>query len=129
MVELTIIIDAPADFFTSWLQEYTRNVPGQVFPTDKGEFSLDRARPAYRPGDIGTKTTYVTMAGFYYSTNTEGETTAYPLSELISFKIVPLTPTRTEVIIMCQPAVERYFLRLIESIQQRWPQSQDFKRL
>lgn len=127
MLKLTFLIDAPADFFTSWLQEYTRNVVGQTFPTEKGNFSLNQARPAYRPGYIGTKTSCITMAG-YYITNSNGEATAYPLSELISFKIIPLTPTRTEVVAECQPAVKRYFLKLLENIDQRWPQSQDFHK-
>lgn len=128
MLQLTLFIETSPDFFISWLGDHTRGAANQIFPTEKGKIGLNRARPLYPPGYFGTNIMYVGMGGFYYYTSNGNEDFAFPLSEIIRFKIVPLTSERIEVIAECtQPVAENYFLDLLESINKRWPQSPDFE--
>lgn len=66
------------------------------------------------------------MKGTYLTPKTGDVQTAYPLFEIISFKVIPLTSERIEVISECnQPVVQEFFLTLLSEIANRWPQSED----
>jgi hypothetical protein len=118
-MKVTLFIEAPPDFFCSWLEDYTQDAPYRSFPTEKGYISLQRARPSRLHGYMG-------MEGIYCTFKDESTQTAIPISEVIRFKVIPLTPNRTEIAAECnQPVVERYFLHLLNEISKRWPQPAD----
>ncbi|GAB4150856.1 MAG: hypothetical protein Fur0021_14000 [Candidatus Promineifilaceae bacterium] len=122
-MKLTLFVDAHQDFFCNWLEDFTRDAPDYSFPTEKGRISIQRA---IRTHTYGGSTLYMKMEGFYIVPTGEKTETAYPISEVIRFKIIPLTPSRIEVVAECgQPVMQEYFIHLLTQISRRWPQPPD----
>lgn len=116
----TFFLDTSADYFVTWLRDYTRAAPYRDFPTEKGRINLQSAQPAYRPAGP----TEMVMDGFYIAPSGDDSERGTHLHRLISFKIVPLGHGRTEVIAECrQPVVMDYFQELLREIGRRWPES------
>jgi hypothetical protein len=117
-MKTNFIIDTSQEYFCNWLEDFTRDAPYKNFPTEKGYISLQTARPA-QYGYSGNR--YMRMEG-YYLTPKDGESqTAYPLSSIVEFKIIPLNQNRIEIAAECsQPVVEVYFQLLLEEISKRW---------
>lgn len=121
-MKLTLFVDAHQDFFCNWLEDFTRDASDYSFPTEKGRISVQRAIRANAYGG----TFYMKMEGFYIVPTGDKAETAYPISEVIRFKIIPLTPSRIEVVAECgQPVTQEYFLYLLTQISRRWPQPSD----
>lgn len=120
-MKITLFIDAPSDFFCNWLEDFTRNAPDHSFPTEKGRITAQRATRSQVYGGY----LLMKMEGFY-SVRTDDIETLYPISEVIRFKIIPLTPNRIEVLAECsQPVAQEYFLNLLTEMSRRWPQPPD----
>lgn len=113
-----MVVGASATLFAQWLGEHTRYVFGRVFPTEKGRYVLQGARPSL---SFDTST-ILTMDAHWVTSGKDEETEqAWPVSSLITFKIIPLGAERIELQAQCiQPAVSSYFRQLLQEIRDRW---------
>ena len=119
-MEISLFIDAPAQYFCNWIEDFTRLAWSEEFPTDRGYISLQKAWSEQREG------IWKVRIGGVYVHSKGGRHFAYPLEEVISFKVIPLTPERSEIVAKySSPAVQEYFLSLMFEIVRRWPQTQD----
>jgi len=125
---IALILNTTTQFFTNWLEDYTQMLPFEQFPTEKGRIIAQRASQAYRVGGGAV----LAIEGFYVSPtpNDPKSETAWPISELVSFKLLPLSSERLEVRATCnRPVMNRYFDRLIDEIRLRWPDQNNRSRL
>ena len=119
-MEISLFIDAPAQYFCNWIEDFTRSAWSKEFPTDRGYISLQKAWSEQRGGIWR-----VHIGGVYVLPKGERHF-AYPLEEVISFKVIPLAPNRSEIVARySSPAIQEYFLSLMLAIVRRWPQTQD----
>jgi hypothetical protein len=117
-IKTNFIIETSQEYFCNWLQDFTRDAPYKNFPTEKGSICLQTARPA-QYGYSGNR--YMRMEGYYLTAPKDDSQTAYPISSIIEFKIIPLNQNRIEIVAECsQPVVESYFQILLEEIGKRW---------
>ena len=122
-MEISIFIDAPAQYFCNWIEDFTWAVWPKEFPTDRGYISLQKAWSEQRGGIWRVR-----IGGAYVLPKGE-QHFAHLLDEVISFKVIPLSSNRSEVIAKCSSsAVQEYFLSLMLEIARRWPQTQDIMR-
>jgi hypothetical protein len=106
-----------SDIFAGWLEHRTSHAYTEQYPTQKGRISLDRARFDRARGTV------VIGGAYYIVPKEEDSETAYLLSEVISFKMVPLAADRIEVLAACnQPVVGPFFEQLLGEIAARWPE-------
>jgi hypothetical protein len=125
-MKTNFIIETSQEYFCNWLEDFTRNAPDKQFPTQKGHIALQRARPA-QYGYSGNR--YMRMEGYYLTPQKDGSETAYLISSVIEFKIIPLNQTRIEIVAECtQPVVEVYFQLLLDEIIKRWAPAKNSDR-
>jgi hypothetical protein len=117
-MKINLIVETSQEYFCNWLEDFTRDAPYKNFPTEKGFISLQTARPA-QYGYSGNRN--MRMEGYYLTLPKDGSQTAYPISSVIEFKIIPLNQNRIEIVAECsQPVVEIYFQFLLGEIGKRW---------
>ena len=120
-LQIIFFADAPSSFFCNWLEEFTWDAPYKSFPTEKGRITIQRARPS----GLGNKL-YMSMEGMYIVPQDNHTEMGYPMNDVIRFKVIPLTPSRIEIVAECsQPVANEYFLYLLTEISKRWPQPDD----
>ncbi len=115
----SLILNTTTEFFTNWLEDYTRALPNEHFPTEKGKIIAQRAR---RANTFSTKSV-LTIDGFYVypAPNDPNIEAALPINELLLFEILPLSTEKIEVRASChQPDMEGYFEKLINEVRIRW---------
>ena len=117
-MKTNLIIETSQEYFCNWLEDFTRDAPSKNFPTEKGSISIQIARPA-QFGFSGNR--FMRMEGYYLTAPKDGSQTAYPISSVIEFKVIPLNQNRIEIVAECsQPVVESYFQFLLVKIVERW---------
>ena len=122
-MRITFFIDAPSNFLCEWLEDFTWDAPYKFFPIEKGRIIVQRASPWRRGNKL-----YMRMEGMYVTSQDSNTEMAYPISDVIEFKIIPLTSSRIEIAAECnQPVATEYFLYLLTEMNKRWPQPEDVK--
>jgi hypothetical protein len=116
-MQYAFFLNTTPDIFAHWLEDRSRLADMEQYPTEKGRIALDRAR-------YNRQTGVVSMAGHYIKPSGEDSETAYPISEVLTFKIIPLAPERIEVQLTCrQPVVSSLVQTLLHEIGTRWPEA------
>lgn len=111
----SLFLETTPTIFANWMNNRTAGAYLETFPTQKGRISLNRARYL-------RDRNRVVIQGFYIVKQDEETETAYSLSEVIIFEIIPLSVDRIEVMPRCtQNVAYGYFEDLIKDILIRWP--------
>ncbi len=116
--EVTLRLNTTPDHFANWLFKATANP--ETIPSNKEGcyWVLTRAEMA-GPTRIGVPAIYSVATG---------EDTGYVLwtdtpHYAIAFEVTPLASERIQVEAECEPMARAYFLRLLRSILEAWPES------
>ena len=112
------VVSTSHDHFARWLEDYTKSFTTLSFKTHSGRFSMLRASYNSINRVVAMKGTHIYIG----PDGTERGGESYQYRDAITFALIPLAPDRTEVKAQClQDSAIRMFERLLEEIQERWP--------
>jgi hypothetical protein len=116
----TFFVNTPYEHFARWLEDRTRSFATLSFNLDNGRFTMLRA-------SFNQITRVVVMKGTHIWFDKEGAERggeSYCYRDAITFSLIPLSSSRTEVHAQChQNDACPMFDNLLQDIQQRWPET------
>jgi|GEM_PF-6106579 len=113
----TFLLHTTTRLFLRWLQTTTREAERRKFPTEKGYFSIQRAREQDHTGQSATDVPIITIDALFHEHT--GGVFLYP--RVIFFSMTPLADGRIAVQVTCDEIeLAAYYHDLLDQIAQHW---------
>ena len=113
----TFILDTTVKLFLRWLQAITREAERRKFDTEKGYFTIQRAREQDHTGQTATDVPIITIDALFHEHT--GGVFLYP--RVIFFSMTRLADGRIAVQATCeQTELAAYYHHLLDQLAQHW---------